>query len=188
MENVKIEDMVKYSSDEAKERARQIIAKCEVNPNAEYESKLVAINTNYAISFRPPTVYAVMFESLSLDRQTREKYADVLSVLSYIDNIFWIDTINKRLIPVSTKPDPLDLTKTVKRKIKVYSDIINTFTSDEYNKIIVTMTNINNAADDISYVIPETHCPECGALIAETAVDPLSMVFERHQYVVVRDL
>ena len=188
MENVPIERMVKYASEEAKERARQIIAKCEVNKKAEYETNIVVINNNYAIGFVPPTLYSVMFESLALDTRTREKYADILSVLSYIDEIYWIDTKNQTLIPISTSPVANNLTRTVKRKIKVYSEIINTFTSDEYNKIIVQMTNINNATDDITYVIPETHCPECGTLIEEQEVDPLSMVFERHQYVVLRDL
>lgn len=188
MENVDIERMVKYASDEAKMRAREIIAKCEVNKKAEYETNIVAINNNYAIGFVPPTLYSVMFESLALDTRTREKYADILSVLSYIDEIYWIDADNQRLIPISTSPVANNLSRTVKRKIKVYSEIINTFTSDEYNKIIVQMTNINNATDDITYVIPETHCPECGTLIEEQEVDPLSMVFERHQYVVLRDL
>lgn len=123
-----------------------------------------------------------------MDRTTREKYADTLSIISYIEDIYWIDAEHNALIPIDYSPIANDLTKSVKRKLKVYSEILKTFNSDEYTRVLVAMTNINNKVDDITYVIPESTCPVCGTHIAEVEMDPLAMVFERHQYVAVRDL
>jgi c-di-GMP-related signal transduction protein len=177
LEKKDIQDMVKYINEEAKTKLKAIFNKDTTSLN-EYQARLVQISDSYAISFKLPSVYNVIFENSVLDEAFTRKYSDILGLISYIDEIYYIDQESNQLIPIDTKPVPDNLAKTVRRKIRIYHDILQQLDSDDYANILTEMNDINKEynKDDITYIIPATKCQKCGKDIKEEAKNPLDML------------
>ena len=92
--------------------------------------------------------------------------------------------------PVKRLPEMLFPTsvKTVKRKVKIYYEILKTLNSDQYNNVIMAMRDINERGDGITYVLPECECEYCKSKISEVETDPLQMLFTRHRLGVIGNL
>ena len=187
LKSVEIMDMVKFDDDKFKDLFFNIYNKETVAP-LTYETSVIPVSENYAFSLRMPSVYNIIFENAALEDSFTEKYAQVLGLIAYIDNIYFIDKANNDLLPIQTNPEPDNLTKTVKNKVKAYHNIVKKLSSDDFTYLSSEINKINEIGNKgITYQIPEVVCPkkECGKPIDATPKDPLQMVFLRHQLTVI---
>ena len=181
MADIDIEDMVKYSSDEVKDEVAKILQKESTSSGEGNPVELVQVSDDYVIGLKDPSVYEVVFEVSSLDREFSTKYQDLLAIMSYIDTIYFIDRSTNQLSPIAIKQYPNDIAKTTKRKIKIYYEILSTLSSDQYFAFTSYIKQINDRNEVIQYRLPETTCPKCNHLIPEEIRKPDSLLFTRHQ-------
>ena len=183
MQNIPIDKMVKYPNDEVKNNVQKILNK-DTTGDTSYKAKLTQVSDNLAFAIKTPSVYSVVMETAVLDNDFVERYAELLNTISYIDNIFYIDEANQTINPIYYKPDPKDFAQTTKRKIVTYAKMLGQLSSDQMQTISSEIMKIEGTDDTtITYVQPEVICPKCGAKIAEVAVDPINLLFIRHQLV-----
>ena len=108
--------------------------------------------------------------------------------MAYIDGFFQIDHETKELVPIQLQTWPKNFNKTVLHKLKFYTELLKSLTSDQYNVLIAKLGNLIQAPK-ITYVYPEATCPECGAKIPEEAVDSiLNLLFSRAQLAQIKSL
>lgn len=184
---IDIDSMIKYKDKDVENKVKAILAKDPTSADT-VEVEMIQVSDDYVIGMRTPSVYNVIFENAALDDRLTEKYGDLLGVISYIESIYYIDRSKMELVEISTNPDPLDLVKTVKRKVKIYHEILKSLNSDQYNNVIMAMRDINEKGDGVSYVIPECECEHCKSKISEVETDPLQMLFTRHRLGVIGNL
>lgn len=181
MEKKAISDMIKYASDEVKEKCKAILQKETSSPTA-IEADLVQVSDEYAIAFKTPSIYNIVFEPLALEQDFIRKYATIISVLGYIDKIYFLDVANAEMTPIDPLAVPDNFAKTIRRKVLTYYKVIKTLSSDQYSVLTSNMRKINDkASDDVTYIIPATTCPKCKKIIEESQRRPLDMLFTRHQ-------
>lgn len=180
LEKKPIMDMVTFPNDATKERFEAIQRRDSVLTNL-YRTEPVAINEFFAISFRTPSVYGMLFEQASLTKSYKEKYNSIISLLPMIDAFWIVDRRNGRKHPIDFGVVKNDLEKTVMRKVNGILKIMSTFNTDqrsiiygEYLKIVKSMQ-----VDDVSYQIPGTKCPVCGTEIPAEPADPIGLLFMR---------
>lgn len=179
-DNIEIKDMMEFKDNETKERFYELLEKESSAMDKLYTTEIIPISETYAISFHDPSIYNVVFENASLPRKFTNKYADMLSILMYIDTIYKIDVKTKRLIPIALKEFPDSISNTTKVKIYTYSKVLKVLTSDQYQTLGKYMTKINTREDEVKYYRPEAVCPKCGKKIEKVETNPLQMVFQRH--------
>ena len=184
IKEVNFDDMVSYASDEVKHNV-EIFCKKDTNAPAKDfgESELFQISDNYAVALRHPSIWNVTIEVAALSDKFLEKYADMIDLISYIDNIYFIDSDHQMLVPINTKPVTNDIAKTSARRIATYIDnIINKFTSDEFFNLRGKINEFDENNNAVTYKIPGATCPDCAEQIAETAnIAPENLLFTRHQ-------
>ena len=114
----------------------------------------------------------------------------MIDLISYIDNIYFIDSDHQMLVPINTKPVTNDLAKTSARRIATYIDnIINKFTSDEFFNLRGKVNEFDENNNAITYKIPGATCPDCAEQIAETAnIAPENLLFTRHQLAAIQSM
>ena len=180
-DNIPLSKMYDIEEESAKERFDSIM-------NGSFQAtdmfvvEDVVISDTICITFRQPSVHTVLFENSYLDDAFARKYRDVIAVLSYIDDICYIDAATKTLFPVEVKRFPTNKVKDVKSRIIEYSKIIKTLTPDQYSIIIAYVNAINSRKNvSITYRIPECKCPRCNNTIPERATTAEELVFMRHQ-------
>ncbi len=179
--DVDLNEMIKYSNDEAKELVKKIFEHDTTTGTHEVENDLVQISDTYAVSLSMPTIWSVIIETASLSEQFLEKYADMVDIYSFIDEIFFIDEENEELIPVDFKPVANDQTKTIANKIRVCYNVINSLSSDQYITLISYIRKMDSDNSTISYQIPECTCPKCGSKIEAVSATADELLFTRHQ-------
>jgi hypothetical protein len=102
-----------------------------------------------------------LIESQYFDDTFNRRYQQTIALMPYIDQVFFIDVENRRLVPIDFKLIANDPAKTARLKIKKLDAILNTLNVDE-NAVLATFTDkINNRADWFTYQIPESTCPNC---------------------------
>lgn len=184
IKDVKFDDMIEYDSDETKKEVAALLKLDTTSPKAGgvYEADLVQVSDRYVFALRTPSIWKVIIETASLSDQFIEKYQNSIDVISYIDDIYLIDEVNKTLIPVDTKPDPDSMSKTAARRIRAYSDIINSLNSEDYYNLRSRISTIDIDTTKITYLIPEAECPDCHTTVeANKDTTPDQMLFTRHQ-------
>jgi hypothetical protein len=153
-----------------------------VSPIEGYELTMVQITDKYVFGLKLPSIYNVIIEIASLTPAFINKYNDLVDIISYIDSIYYIDEENEELLPISTNPVKGDIQKSCMRKIRIFNDILNNLSSDEYLTLRTKITELGNSSSDISYKIPDTTCPSCNETIeGENNVEPDRLLFTRHQ-------
>lgn len=184
-----IDSMVKYPNAEIEGKFKKLLANGEDTTPSALEPKLVPISDDYAISFRAPSIYGLIFETSALDEEFTTKYADILSILAYIENVYLIDKESMSIIPIDTNPVPDNVSKTVRRKVVAYYNIIKQLHSDQYSLIGAEINTINKTlSDSITYQIPEHDCTgttkdgkKCTHHFEAEQKSPLQLLFSRHQ-------
>lgn len=185
MVDTPIEDMVKYKNDEVKERVQELLNGNEVIDGTEtIEVKMVS--DRYAIGFKVPSIYNVIFEMSILDDKFTDKYADFLSYMVYIDEIYFIDKENQQLVPIDVSiKETNNIVKSIKNKVMQYSKILRTLTPDQFSNFKACIQQITSKNELIDYIIPSATCPNCGTTIKEQIVEPQEMLFTRQQLLLI---
>lgn len=181
IKEVKPDSLVKYKNEEAKKYVQTILNTRTNTFETKYYVERQQISDDIVIDFKEPSVYDVIFCSLVLDESFREKYDKIISICTYIDNIYFIDRATNQLRPIEIKEYPDNLAKTVKAKIKKYASIINILNSDQYAQFDAMMTSLEEKRDLIQYILPEQRCPHCGKVIPEANMTAEGLLFTRHQ-------
>lgn len=180
-ENIPLENMYKFEDDKSKEKFLRIKDTQESLPEGLYASEITQISDKIAIGFKDPSLYNMLFETTLLNEEFVTKYQDLIAVISYIDNIYYIDPTNKTLTPISYKIDKNNTVKTIKAKIITYAKILKSLAPDQYYIILSYLNAVSTKNVDIKYVKPEVTCPNCGEVIPEEEVNADSLVFTRAQ-------
>ena len=124
---------------------------------------------------------AIIFEPSLLDERFTNKYRDIISVISYIDEIYFIDQENQSLSPIGYKRFHNNKMKDVKSRIITYAKILNSLRPDEYNIILAYLSSINTQKVGMKWKLPECTCPKCATVIKERETTAENLVFMRHQ-------
>lgn len=187
VENVPIENCIKYRDDETKEMVNKIL-----NGDTSYKGKIYAkriqVSDTMVVDIKNPSIYNIVFEFGILDNEFNRKFADVLGVAGYIDAIYEIDRVNGQLIPIEIKEDAKNLVKSVKRRIRAKVELLRNLTSDQYNILTTEIANIANNANRITYCQPEYTCKKCGFKIQEVEMSAQELLFIRHQLALIKNL
>lgn len=181
--NTNIMDMVKFKDNEAKERFNKIMNMRDNDPsmNSSFAEEIVPVSDDLAIGFVEPNIYTSIVENSMYDREFREKYSDILNIISYISNIYFIDEDGFR--PIATKVFHNNDAKTAKAKVIQYAKIIRSLTSDEFSIIMSYVVELSKNSERVSYQMPEITCDHCKELIPAEDQDAANLVFTRHQLV-----
>lgn len=188
LEEKKYKDMISYTDDKAKELYATLLKSgIDATPTTIKED-IIPINDKYAIGFRAPSIYDMVFGVSSLDEGFRNKYASIIGNISYMANVYYIspDDDGGTLYPISFNARNNDTSRTMKNKIVAYYNILKNFSSDEYSIVTRTIADIDSQYGFKStYHYPDTVCPKCHTAIkrADQSVPPLAMVFIRHRLV-----
>lgn len=182
-DDVPIMDMVKFKDKEAKKRFFNILNKDADVSSTMYVSEITPVSDDYAIAFREPSIYNIVFESALLEDDFLNKHQSLVSVLAYVDKVYKIDHESHSLIPINVPIFNDNVTKTYKARIKAMSKVLDTLTSDQYRFILAIIDSINKRGDEVSYIYPEVTCPKCKKVVREVVQNSQNMVFLRHQLV-----
>ena len=180
-ENIPIEDMYSFEKPEEEELFNDIRKEQYYQLTDLYTSELVPITDKFAFAFREPSIYSIVFETALLDEKFTDKYRDIISVLSYIDNIYFIDQEAGEITPIGYKRYPTNKMKDTKSRIIEYAKIINSLSPDQYNIILAYLAAINTEHTGMKWKLPECTCPKCGTVIKERETTAENLVFMRHQ-------
>ena len=176
-----IMDMCKFTNKEAKAKFNSIIGS-ETNVTSKlYSTEIVPVSDDYAFVFREPSIYNIIFESAVLDEEFVNKFGDLVSICSYIDEIYYINRATMELQPVRVNVYPNNMAKTVKSRIINFSKYINGLDPDQYNTLLAYMNKINESGNELTYKFPEVTCPACKTVIPESTQEAQNLVFTRHQ-------
>ena len=183
IKDIEFKDMVKYADDATKQKVQAILKLDSTTPNNDtYPVDLVQISDSYVFGLRAPSVWNVIMETASLSDKFLEKHGDLIDVVAYIDSVYYIDTANQTLVPIDTKPDPNDQAKSSARRIKVFYDIIQQLSSEEYFNLGAAIKEYDKPGEQLTYMIPACTCPDCATEIpANENITPDAMLFTRHQ-------
>lgn len=173
--------MVKYKDEESKEKFQKLYKTAPADNYGLTPTEIVPVSENFAIGFVIPSLYAVLLEGDYYDAEFRRKYGTAIAVAPYVDKFYHIDYANKKYVPVDFKKYDNNDAKTCKSKIITYNKILRTFTSDEINALKAYMEAINTKDRLVTYIMPATTCPHCGAENAETEARAQSLLFLRNQ-------
>lgn len=177
-------DMVKFKNSEAETRFNKLINSVPNEKYKSYETSILPISDVYALGFREPSIYDVVFVSAYLDDEFIKKYQDVIAIAPYIDGMYYINAEEMELRPVNVKEFPNDIVKSQKAKIITLSKIIKDLTSDQYNMLVLYVNETLKDTDGIEFIFPETHCPKCGRKIDEHTYSASQLLFLRHRLTV----
>lgn len=180
-DNIDIMDCVKFKDDECKKKFWDLYRSDRFNSDGLYVTEIIPISDSFAIAFRTPSIYHMLIESATYGREFMEKYNNVIQFMPYIDDIYWIDSVNKTLVKVDYKRYANNASKSAKSKVIRYSKIFDTFKVDEYANVQSIINSINSKEDGITYQVPEMTCPECGRVIPAEPISAYAMVFTRHR-------
>lgn len=182
-EDIPIMDMVKFKDKDAKKRFFNILNKEPDETSTMYVSEIVPVSDDYAFALREPSIYNIVFETALLEEDFLESHQDLVSVLAYVDSVYKMDHANKVLVPIQSPYFQNNVTKTYKTRIKTFSKVLDTLTSDQYRYLLTLIDEVNKRGDDVKYIYPEMNCPKCGKTIPESDQTAQNMVFLRHQLV-----
>ena len=176
-DNFPLESLYKYRDDAAREKCEKLRHSQDgINPSLKV-TEAIQFTDDFAISFREPSLWNAAFENSILDRKFTDKYATILGICMYIDNIWKIG--DGSIQPIGYKIDNNNMAKTVKARVITYSKVLSTFTSDQYNYILACMNAINDTTNEITYIRPEVTCPHCGTVIPSRETSAEELLFTR---------
>ena len=180
-DNFNIMDMCKFENKEAKAKFDSIIGTELSSTPRLYSTEIVPVSDELAFVFKEPSLYNVIFEPAMLEDEFVQKFGELATMCTYIDEIYVIDHENQVLQPVRTNVYPNNMKKTIKSRIINFSKHISGLNPDQYNTIAAYMTKINDSAHKLTYKLPEVTCPKCKTVIESDSVTAQNLVFTRHR-------
>lgn len=186
--NTKIDDMVKFDSDEVEAKFKDIFSKDTTTETNTFESTLIQASDDIVISYSVPTLYSTFIQFATLKPEITNKYSDILNTMAYIDGFYTIDRATMELTPISINEYPTNINKTILAKLKVYTGILKSLTNDQYNVLIAKLNSLIQEPK-VSYIYPKDVCPECGAELPEEPIESvLNLLFTRAQLAQIKSL
>ena len=181
-EDINIMDMVKFDSEEVKDKFTTIYQNEDSSTTKAglYISERVALSDNIAIAFREPSIYT-RIELSSLDQEFRDKYSSILEYIPYIDSIYFINQEEGTLTPVGYKSFADNNVKTTKSKIQQFAKVLSTLSIDEFGTIRPYVNSVATRTSGMSYIYPECTCPKCGKIVEEAGASAEELLFTRYQ-------
>ena len=180
IEDVSFEDMINYADDETRAKMQAIMSSGD-SSITPYEIVRQQISNNLAIGIRNPSIYNVVIEVSGLSDSFLEKYQDLMDIIVFIDNIYYIDYEHQVLEPVDFMPDKNNIAKTIARRIKIIADILRSLPSDNYFELRKAVADAFPSLAGVTYKIPAATCKKCGTQIPERVVGAQELLFMRHQ-------
>lgn len=178
--DIPMEKMYRFKNDDVRKKVEDMLVAG--NQKATNKISLIQISDNYAVGVRVPSIYNITIEPTVLTEEFRNKYANTIELISYIDNIYYIDKSNQELRPIELKTYPDSKEKTFKERIFKYGKIINQLTSDQFSRFQSYLQKItDDHSDDIEYILPGTECPHCHKKSEDQPIDAQNLLFIRHQ-------
>lgn len=180
-EDVPIMNMVKFESNEAKEKfVRLYESEQSFAGKGIYCSEIVPLSNNIAIGFKDASIYS-LFEVASLSQKDKDKYSTILEFIPYIDALYIIHQENQTLEPVGYKIYPDNANKTLKSKISTFFNVLKKLSVDEFTPIRSFVRSITSRSEGIGYIYPSVDCPYCGKPTVEIPTSAEELVFTRYQ-------
>ena len=176
IEDVSFEDMINYADDETKAKMQAIMSSGD-SSITPYEIVRQQISNNLAIGIRNPSIYNVVIEVSGLSDSFLEKYQDLMDIIVFIDNIYYIDYEHQVLEPVDFMPDKNNIAS----RIKIIADILRSLPSDNYFELRKAVADAFPSLAGVTYKIPAATCKKCGTQIPERVVGAQELLFMRHQ-------
>lgn len=185
---VDINKMPEFEKPEDEELFKKIMAKDTTNAVKPLKSTLLMVSDDLAISYEEATVYNTLIQFSTLNEKTIAKYSDLLNMMAYINGFYKIDRENRELVPIEHKVYRDNIAKTIAEKLKIFNKILLTLTIDQHDMLTVKLNSLNTKSK-VSYVLPETACPECGNMIKKHQVPSmLDLLFTRRQLAAIKSL
>lgn len=179
--NVPFMNMVKFK-DEATEKEFKRIYNS--TPSVEKSQKinvdLVPISDNCVIGFKEPSIYDAVIMPSYLDDAFINKYNDMITLSTCVEQIFFIDRAANELKPIAIKQYKNDPKKSLKAKIITLAKIMKELTSDQYQLVKIYVEKLTGMESNITFKVPEINCPKCGKTIEEAEFSAAQLVFIRH--------
>lgn len=173
--------MVKFATKEDEQKADKIMDSVIREPQP-LPMITEQISENYVMDFKDPSLYNIMIEGAVLDNDYITKHSDLVTYISYIDNIYYINRDTMELEPIELTKYDKNLKKQIATKIKRYTKILRELTEDQLNSVSVYINEIASKKDvDLIYIRPEMECPRCKHNIPEEEASARNLVFTRHQ-------
>lgn len=168
-DNIPMMDMVKFKDEKCHQKFLDLYDSDAVEYKGLYTSAVVSISDKFAIGFRDPSLYSVLIEAnyFTGNQNFYNKYQSTIAYLPYIDNLYYIDKINYKLVPITYTEYANNVSKTARSKVQRYDHILNTLTADQYAAITANITAIGERVNWFTYIVPETTCPWCNTVIKE---------------------
>lgn len=184
-------DAIKEKIKNLEETGTDIVLDSLLSPN------IIPISTKYALGLKAPSIYANLFETSMLEQKYLDKYGQIISIIPYVDSMYYINSETNSLVPIDFGEDPNNATRTVKHKIGTLYKIVKDITTDEYAALSSHVLNISmHQHDAFEYITPATDCTgqykkgqnkgkDCHHHFEEEIMDtPLRLLFSRQQLVV----
>ena len=180
-DDIPLYQMVKYKTPEDEKKAQKVLDQAQ-RGSVEHAVIREQISDKYVIDFRIPSLYNIMIETALLDDDFVEKYSNLISYMSYIENVYYINRNTMTLDPIEIDKYDKNLKKQIIMKIKRFYKIFKELSESQLSVIENYITElIENPKVDIEYCIPATKCTRCGKDIPEVVVPSQQLLFTRHQ-------
>lgn len=182
IQDVDFRTLVAFKDDETEGKMRAIVNN-HLTKHKPYKVTCYQVSDKYAVDIKEPSLWNTVIELTSLSDTFTEKYEDVLDLMSFINNIYYIDEEHGALIPIDTYPVKDSISRTVANRISAYADVIRQIDSDDFFALRAKIANTisEEGGDLISYKTPECACPRCKRVIPEQKREGSDLLFMRHQ-------
>ncbi len=146
------------------------------------EEEIIPVSDQFAIGwYSEPSIYSIEIEPLLIDQETQEKYARIISLIPFISRMYFIDVNKGEFIPIDESPVAKNLAKTVKNKLAIYYNILNSLSTDQLAAPQLRVYNYTQKEDKIKFFEPECKCPKCGRIIEKQPTNAVTLLFNRAQ-------
>lgn len=180
-DDIPLYQMVKYKTPEDEKKAQKVLDQAQ-RGSVEHAVIREQVSDKYVIDFRIPSLYNIMIETALLDDDFVEKYSNLISYMSYIENVYYINRNTMTLDPIEIDKYDKNLKKQIIMKIKRFYKIFKELSESQLSVIENYITElIENPTVDVEYCIPATKCTRCGKDIPEVVVPSQQLLFTRHQ-------
>lgn len=175
-----IESMYEIDEDFKDEFDRIFNGDTSLTINAEEE--IIPVSDQFAIGWHAePSIYSIEIEPLLIDQETQEKYARIINLIPFISRMYYIDAAKGEFVPIDESPVAKNLAKTVKNKLAIYYNILNSLSTDQLAAPQLRVYNYAQKEDKIKFFEPECKCPKCNRLIEKQATNAVTLLFSRAQ-------
>lgn len=170
-----------YEIDDAHKEEFERVFNGDTSSPTEFKEEIIPVSPQFAIGWIEPSIYSVEIEPLLIDNETQQKYSRIIGLLPFIKQMYFIDHEHRTYVPIDEQPVARDLAKTVKKKLAIYYNILNSLSNDQLAIPQLRAYNYTEQEDYVKFVEPECNCPKCGKIVPKTETNAITLLFNRAQ-------